>query len=391
MPAHRKVWSVEVLAVAGLQGAPSGGTGMFNTGNPGLFRLFTEPLGGQIVWLLPFALIGMVALAVEGRFNPREDRRQQSLILWSVWLLTMAVFFSVAGFFHQYYLSQMTPAIAALTGIGMVTMWQSYRRPDSGWRGWLLPLALAVTALEQIVIITSNTSWGTGFIPVIVLVVGMAAVALTLARLQPAQRFDPRLIRGAALAGLLALMIVPAFWSAYPALNNIVSDLPTAGATTMVGNADPSSRVDARLIAFLEANQGSAIYLVATPSSNAADPIILATGKAVMALGGFTGTDPILTASELQALIREGKVRYFLLNGGNTRATIDTASGEESGSVINVGGPNGNQNSAVQGVEQACTAVPSSEWSSSATTNSAHAGNAGFGDSQQQLYDCAGK
>ncbi|MGZ6364292.1 MAG: glycosyltransferase family 39 protein, partial [Ktedonobacterales bacterium] len=85
-------------------GGPGGGTGMFNTGNPGLFRLFTQPLGGQIVWLLPLALIGIVALALAQRFRPREDRQQQSLILWGTWLLTMAVFFSVAGFFHQYYL-----------------------------------------------------------------------------------------------------------------------------------------------------------------------------------------------------------------------------------------------------------------------------------------------
>ncbi len=40
-----------------------GGGGMFNTGNASPFRLFNEPLGGQIVWLLPMALLGMLALA----------------------------------------------------------------------------------------------------------------------------------------------------------------------------------------------------------------------------------------------------------------------------------------------------------------------------------------
>ncbi len=68
----------------------------------------------------------------------------------------MAVFFSVAGFFHQYYLSQMAPAIAAMSGIGVVTMWDQYLQP--GWRGWLLPLALAVTSAEQIYIIASDPS-----------------------------------------------------------------------------------------------------------------------------------------------------------------------------------------------------------------------------------------
>src|SRR5258707_4679535 len=53
----------------GGNGGPGGGndgggqSGMFNTGNPGLLRLFNEPLGGQIVWLLPMALLALLALA----------------------------------------------------------------------------------------------------------------------------------------------------------------------------------------------------------------------------------------------------------------------------------------------------------------------------------------
>src|SRR5436309_6946055 len=86
-------------------GSDGGGSGMFNTGNPGLLRLFNEPLGGQIVWLLPMALLGMFALAWQRRPRLRENRKQQSLILWGTWLLTMAIFFSIATFFHQYYLS----------------------------------------------------------------------------------------------------------------------------------------------------------------------------------------------------------------------------------------------------------------------------------------------
>ncbi len=101
---------------------------MFNTGNPGLLRLFNEPLGGQIVWLLPIALLGILALAWQRRPRfrgiPEFSPQQHSLILWGVWLLTMAVFFSAASFFHQYYLSTLAPAICALFGIGIVVMWQ---------------------------------------------------------------------------------------------------------------------------------------------------------------------------------------------------------------------------------------------------------------------------
>src|SRR5713101_5096790 len=164
------------------QGMSGNGGGMFNTGNPGLLRLFNEPLGGQIVWLLPMALLGMLALAWQRRPRPREDRQQQSLILWGTWLLTMAVFFSVATFFHQYYLSTFAPAICALFGIGTVVMWRDYRSHDKsgsyGWRGWLLPLALMLTALEQIHIILSDPSWGMWLIPLIAIPCALAAVIL---------------------------------------------------------------------------------------------------------------------------------------------------------------------------------------------------------------------
>ena len=48
-----------------------------------------------------------------------------------------------------------------------------------------------------------------------------------------------------------------------------------------------------------------------------ADPIILATNKPVMSLGGFGGSDPILTTSQLAALVANGTVRFFLLNSFN--------------------------------------------------------------------------
>jgi 4-amino-4-deoxy-L-arabinose transferase-like glycosyltransferase len=76
------------------------------------------------------------------------------------------------------------------------------------------------------------------------------------------------------------------------------------------------ARLGRGLIASLEANQDSAKYLFATLSSQTAAPYIIATGKPVMALGGFSGSDQILTLSQLKTVIREGQVKYFLLSGG---------------------------------------------------------------------------
>jgi 4-amino-4-deoxy-L-arabinose transferase-like glycosyltransferase len=307
---------------------------MFNTGNPGLLRLFNEPLGGQIVWLLPIALLGMLALAWQHRPRFREDRQQQSLILWGTWLLTMAVFYSVATFFHQYYLSTFAPAICALFGIGVVVMWQDYRR--SGWRGWLLPLALLLTALEQIHIILSDPSWGTWLIPLIAITCAIAAAILFAARLVTRLRLNARVL----------VLLVP------------------GASGQSFGGLGSNSATNTALIRYLEAHRGRAKYLVAVVSSNEADSIILATNQPVMALGGFSGSDPILTTAQLAALVKNGTVRYFLLNGSGG------------------GGPGGGQSTLTTWITQHAKVVSSSQWQSTSTSISSD----GVGGASQ-LYE----
>ena len=381
------------------QGLPSsggggGGTsgGMFETGNPGLLRLFNEPLGGQIVWLLPMALLGMLALAWQWsptspddepqqrslrarltrfwRRRPRlqQDQHQQALILWGVWLLTAAIFFSVAGFFHQYYLSTLAPPICALFGIGVVVMWQDYRR--AGWRGWLLPLAILLTALAQIHIITSNPSWGSWLVPTIAITCASAAVTLFIARLLPRLRSARLLLMPAVALALVGLLITSAVWSAVPGLNNIADNLPAAGPTQSgfgAGNAGASS-TDTTLIRYLEANRGTAKYLVAVASANEASSLVLATNQPVMAMGGFTGSDPILTTSQLATLVAQGTVRFFLINGSG-------------------GFGGGGQSSLASWVTQHCTAVPASQWQSSTTSSGVGGFGSGFGGGGS-LYSC---
>lgn len=54
---------------------------------------------------------------------------------------------------------------------------------------------------------------------------------------------------------------------------------------------------------------------MAVSSANQASGIIRQTGAAVMALGGFSGSDPILTADDLAQLVANGTIRYVLVGG----------------------------------------------------------------------------
>jgi len=175
--------------------------------------------------------------------------------------------------------------------------------------------------------------------------------------------------------GLLALMLTSAVWSAIPVLANEASGLPAAGPSGQFagspGGPDESSTVDTALIRYLEAHQGKATFLVATASSHMADEIILETNEPVMALGGFSGGDPILTTAQLAALVKNGTVRFFLLNAG--------------------GGFGGGQSALTTWVTQNCTTVPASQWqsASTATINRGPTGRTFGPFGANQLYDCA--
>src|SRR6266550_2049034 len=375
--------SINTGGITAGQQPPSGGSGggggaggLFDIGTPGPLRLFTQPLAGQIAWLLPFALLGAVALAWQRRPRLQSDRKQQSLLLWGMWLLTMGIFFSVATFFHQYYFTVMAPAIAALFGIGVVTMWQDYRR--GGWRGWLLPIALVATVAEQVYILSQYPTWGQRLIPPLVVLGGIAVGALIIARIAPRLHLTApgrRVLVPALTAGVLVLMLAPTVWAAIPILTSTQGDTLVAGPTQTTsfggnvgGGQSANASSDAALIRYLEDHQGTAKYLVAVLSSKGADAIILATNKPVMTLGGFSGSDPILTTSQLAALVESGQVKYFLLSS--------SGGGGAAGS---------GQSALITWIQQHSKVVPSSQWQSSATSSS----SGGFGGAEQ-LYEYTG-
>ncbi|MBE9472282.1 MAG: hypothetical protein IMY75_09280, partial [Chloroflexi bacterium] len=89
----------------------------------------------------------------------------------------------------------------------------------------------------------------------------------------------------------------------------------------------------------------------------------LATGEPVMALGGFTGGDPILTVDELAEYVADGVVRHFLLPPGG-----------------------GRQRGLTRWVPEHCTLVPPALWQ---PASSGPGGPPGYGPGgTPQLFDC---
>jgi 4-amino-4-deoxy-L-arabinose transferase-like glycosyltransferase len=90
-------------------------------------------------------------------------------------------------------------------------------------------------------------------------------------------------------------------------------DRPDPGRETLRRARQEAARK--KLIGFLTANRRSSTYLAAVPNAAIAAPLIIATGQPVMAMGGYLGTDPILTPESLERLVVEGKLRYVMIGG----------------------------------------------------------------------------
>ncbi|WKB36235.1 hypothetical protein QS257_03165 [Terrilactibacillus sp. S3-3] len=212
--------------------------GMFGTGQAGPLRLLSKALSGQASWLLPFVLFGVIGLVLTFIRNRRLTMQHKFAIFWLAWLIPLMIFFSIAGFFHQYYLSLMGPPIAALVGIGGTVLWDFYREKNRDWSGWLLPSAILSTLLFAALILHENSiSQAWVYLAIIAGVVLFAAGLVF--RTENKQRFKAYF----AISGLAAILIAPLCWTLPSTFNQTNSSIPVAGPKSaqsgMMGGGQP--------------------------------------------------------------------------------------------------------------------------------------------------------
>jgi 4-amino-4-deoxy-L-arabinose transferase-like glycosyltransferase len=204
-----------------------GGGGANFSGTTGTLRLFNDLMGGQASWLLPAALIALVAGLWLTRRAPRTDRSRAALLLWGGWLLvTAAVFSYSSGIIHTYYSVALAPAIAALVAIGGVQLWQRRESLTARLTG---AAAVAVTGGWSFALLDRTPSWQP-WVRVLVAVATVVAVAGLIA--------GPSLARFGRRAGLVAMAAVAIALSGGPAayaLQTIstthTGSIPSAGPT----------------------------------------------------------------------------------------------------------------------------------------------------------------
>jgi 4-amino-4-deoxy-L-arabinose transferase-like glycosyltransferase len=291
------------------------GQGANFSGTPGLFRLFDSEFGGQISWLLPAALIALAAALVVAARRPRTDRLRGGAILWGGWLVVTAVVFSyMSGVIHPYYGNALAPPIAVLVGVVGATLWE---RRAQLWAALTLAAMTIATAGWAYVLLDRTPSWHP-WLRVVVLLAGLgAAVALVAAG---GSKSRPT---AAALAAALAIacLAAPVAYTLSTVASSRSGAIVAAGPASSAGRGAQrgmtgASSTSSSLAALLE--QGSLGYrwVAATDSSMTASPLELATSKAVMALGGFNGSDRAITLAQFKALVAAGQIHYYVVGGG---------------------------------------------------------------------------
>ena len=324
-----------------------GGAGGSMWGETGIGRLLNDEIGGQIGWLLPTALLLLVAGLWFTRRAVRTDAVRASLVLWGGWLVVTAATFSfMAGIFHAYYTVALAPAIGALVGTGAWLLWQH--------RTSLLASGVASAAVSLTTVLSFFLLGRTpDFVPWlrwVVLIAGLV-VALAVAGLG---RLPQRLAGGLAATALLVSLAGPTAYAVETAATPHAGSIPSAGPATVGGfgnGGGPGGRPGggmptgtpptqqggattggaptgggaggllngsestAAITALLQADADQYTWVAAAVGSNAASGYQLASEKPVMAIGGFNGSDPSPTLEEFQAYVAAGRIHYFIASG----------------------------------------------------------------------------
>jgi len=298
-------------------GQTTGGTPFSQeTGTPGVLRFFTQPLSRQMSWLLPFALISIFLALFAARIElPVISGAHKALILWGGWLLTCVVFFSVvSGIFHAYYAIMLAPALGAMVGVGFAQLWTW--SADKKWAGALLTVSTAITIGFQLF---SLFQYGE---PVWWALAGMLLLGMAVFLLFVRKQL-------AFLVVLAAISLVPFYWTVMTVIADSNINLPTAYTgrsqqTVPAGanrpNPQGGDQVQAqntKLLDYLVANTADVEYLVAVPSSQQGAAYVIATGRPVLYMGGFSGQDDVVSADDLAQMVADGELRYVLYGGEN--------------------------------------------------------------------------
>jgi 4-amino-4-deoxy-L-arabinose transferase-like glycosyltransferase len=309
---HPAVAGASASSHANFSQGGHGGFGGFGHQTSGLTRLFTGEFGFEIGWLLPAALLALVLVLVARGRAPRTDLVRAAAILFGGWLVIDGLVLSyMGGTIHPYYTLSLAPAVAGMFAIGIHEMWA--KRATWLGRGGLAALILATGGWGWW-LLGRNADWLPALRWVILAVTVASVVALLISVASPTRR---RLAAAALVAGIaVALAGSTAYAVATIGQSHAGGNANVGPATAQSGHGGRGQGVDnAELDAMLDGTDTD--WSAAVNGSSTAASLELSTDTAVMAIGGFSGSDPVPTLSQFQQYVANDRVTYYIAPDDN--------------------------------------------------------------------------
>ncbi len=294
-----------------------------------------------------------------------------SLTLFASWLVVNTLVFSfMAGIYHDYYTIALAPAIGGTLAVAGAVAWT--RRET-----WLARAGLAVAALLTAGwgIALASVPGGVYLVASCIAAIALAVAAVGFLVGPKLPEFVASSLLGlAVVAGLVGPLAYSLDTAATPHTGSIVTAGPartgiagdsgsfgqggpggapgqagqrdgrtgpaggqpggvqgqtgtgqpggafgqrgTAGGPGGAGGLLNGAQVSSQMVTLLSADHASYTWVAATTGAQNSASYQLATGYAVMAIGGFNGSDPSPTLAEFQALVAQGRIHYFIGGGG---------------------------------------------------------------------------
>jgi 4-amino-4-deoxy-L-arabinose transferase-like glycosyltransferase len=307
--------------------------------SPGPLRLLGKGLGDQAGWMLPFALFGLLGLALTLVDRRREGARAQApaadpsqapaqrraesppargrrdprlavLLVLGGWFVVEAAVLSLSkGIVHPYYVSALGPGTGAMAGVGALAFVELTRGRRRLWGLALVALALATTIATQIVLMHREhfLLW---FVPVLCVGAAVGFLALLATR---------RLAFPAVAFLFLLLLVAPTRYATTTWLAPVEGTFPVAGTKAFPGTGgygvnDRDLGIDRALLDYVSTHDPGSRWALLSVAADTSSPLILL-GLDAGAVGGYSGTDPAVDGPQLARMVALGQARYVLLGG----------------------------------------------------------------------------
>ena len=287
----------------------------------GFLRLFLgNSMADQIVWFMPFAIIGLLAILIEEKikiFKLNFDTTRKLFVLFvGMWFIPEFIYFSFSsGVVHTYYLTMLAAPLS------MVKLYK-----ENNIKSILLIIGFLGTILAQgWMAIYFNANLNNILRCIIYGGLAISLISIILFYLIKNKRIKKKILV-LAVIGILITPLIGSGDTIFYAMNGNAAEaglqlLPDSISKVIneegiISNKDWNQNIKS-LVSYLENHEKGEKYLLVTENSidtsQYAESIIIDYGKSVMALGGFSGADNVVNLKEFKDMVKNGQIKYVLV------------------------------------------------------------------------------